>query len=675
MDYANLTIEISSTRGASFRAKVLEAPGGESPEVRFKLPSSEAKLARVTPHPDRSVRRATHAASDGKPVTDAPALPSYEEIGDALFRGLFAGAVGTLFTSARKELAAAARSSRRGLRIRLKFKWDDPQLYRLAGLPWELLWNPALRNFVARDLATPLVRDLDAGGLVQGVRVPPPLRVLLVEASPSDMHAVDTRSEVGKVQEAIRQLKPELRGRIKIARLRKATLDRLRKRLWREPFHVIHFMGHGGFNAAKREAVVIFEQPDGTADWVSALKLADHLNTPHFAQLRLVLLNSCESGAVPRWDGADPFTAAAPALLLRGVPAVVATQFKVTHEAAAALSGALYGTLLRGQPLETAVTEARLAISRKSEPEWPTPMLFLHAADGQVLSKRAAPRKASDSPRRSAPVTPSATSSSASRVLRLGISTSTDWASRLAADNDWVLKLHSLFCGRALRQGKTWEDDVLPRLRRFLRKAAADANAQRLPIRLDLTAHLTLAFAAGWMLEAKSGLDVTVRQRTQGKPAYFDLRPDDGSAPSGRLWRKQKQAPASKRSDVALAVSVTWPIIEDVRHYLRREKIRVGRTLDATISPRPGSRSVRGGGHALELAQELVLLTRSRSIAERSGTLHLFASAPNALLFYLGQLGRGLGRVQLYEHDFESAEPGAYRPSMFFTPGTLASPQ
>ena len=70
----------------------------------------------------------------------------------------------------------------------------------------------------------------------------------------------------------------------------------------------------------------------------------------------------------------------------------------------------------------------------------------------------------------------------------------------------------------------------------------------------------------------------------------------------------------------------------------------------------------------MELAQKLTNIIRRRTREERKGTLHLFISAPNALLFYLGQLALGFGRVQLYEHNFRSGHVGAYRPSLYLPP-------
>jgi hypothetical protein len=69
--------------------------------------------------------------------------------------------------------------------------------------------------------------------------------------------------------------------------------------------------------------------------------------------------------------------------------------------------------------------------------------------------------------------------------------------------------------------------------------------------------------------------------------------------------------------------------------------------------------------HALELAQDLSLKIRRRSAEERSKPLHLFAAAPNALLFFLGQLAKSFGEVQLYEQrEFPAKKPGNYVPSL-----------
>ena len=71
-------------------------------------------------------------------------------------------------------------------------------------------------------------------------------------------------------------------------------------------------------------------------------------------------------GALPRRTGQDPFSSVAPALLMAGVPAVVAMQFPIFDDSAIAFSKAFYQRLAAGELVETAVAEGRLAIYNNS---------------------------------------------------------------------------------------------------------------------------------------------------------------------------------------------------------------------------------------------------------------------------------------------------------------------
>ena len=44
--------------------------------------------------------------------------------------------------------------------------------------------------------------------------------------------------------------------------------------------------------------------------------------------------------------------------------------------------------------------------------------------------------------------------------------------------------------------------------------------------------------------------------------------------------------------------------------------------------------------------------------------IHLFMAVPNAFSFYAGQRQPGIGRVTLYEFDFENTRSGTYTPSL-----------
>jgi hypothetical protein len=78
---------------------------------------------------------------------------------------------------------------------------------------------------------------------------------------------------------------------------------------------------------------------------------------------------------------------------------------------------------------------------------------------------------------------------------------------------------------------------------------------------------------------------------------------------------------------------------------------------------------VLDGNHALFLAEELAVLLKQRSREERASRLHIFASAPNGLMFFLGQMGKAFGPCELYEYHFESNALGAYQASLSFPIG------
>lgn len=363
-------------------------------------------------------------------------------------------------------------------------------------------------------------------------------------------------------------------------------------------------------------------------------------------------------------------------LLKRGVPAAVAMQFTVGVASALSFGTAFYRELARGKSLEVAVTEGRLAILRgECGSEWVTPVAFLQARDGKLLKRPPTTPSRGDAPRTGgAAPTPGA----ARDPLKLGIFTSREWAGMLAVDNDALIDLSHHFEGREIRHPSRWGEGVFTELRQALRVAAA----MRRPLHLDFAANATIAFAAGWCLSRKSGLDsefriydtddqdhegrgnVEIRQRLFGSPSYFDYRGAEGDLPADPLWLDEPDLPGhSESADVALAVSVSNDVAKDVQLYLADQSLAVSRVVRMSV-PETGNQSVLSGAHALALARKLARKIDDRTLAELRGVLHLFISAPNALLFFVGQLAGSFGTVQLYEHRFKSGKRGDYVPSL-----------
>src|SRR5262249_46318129 len=155
------------------------------------------------------------------------------------------------------------------------------------------------------------------------------------------------------------------RPEVRIGVLDHPSLAELRHRLRGEPWQVLHFMGHGRFDAATGQGVLAFERPGGTTEAVPGALLATHLKDTR--DLRLVVLNSCPTGAVPSREGHPPHPALAPALLRAGVPAVLAMRFPVSNPAATAFGAELYAALAAGDGVDTATVEGRLALLREKE--------------------------------------------------------------------------------------------------------------------------------------------------------------------------------------------------------------------------------------------------------------------------------------------------------------------
>jgi hypothetical protein len=347
----------------AYRVRVVNAPAGPTPSVTFTVPFSQLELENFVlkiGRPRRVVRR-----------VDAPETAAIKSFGGQLYRALFHGELELNLLRSQAQAAANGR----GLRLRLRLS-DTPEL---AELPWEFLYDRTRNLFLALSHRTPLVRFLEVPDPPRPLLVSPPLRVLVMIASPSDYPQLDVEQEWTKLCDALRPL--EQAGDVQLERLEAATLAALRQRLRRAEWHVFHFIGHGGFDHDTQDGVLLLEDQTGRGLRVSGQDLGVLLNDHD--PLRLVVFNACEGA---RADPSDPFAGTAQSLLQRGVPAVVAMQFEITDPAAIKFAQELYTAVADGYPLDAALTEARKAIwADGNQVEWATPVLYLCAPDGRIF--------------------------------------------------------------------------------------------------------------------------------------------------------------------------------------------------------------------------------------------------------------------------------------------------
>jgi hypothetical protein len=323
------------------------------------------------------------------PRSFVPWLPSGSpaEDGGRLFAALLAD-------DRVKTAWAEARGKRAGRRIRLRIDAAAPELH---AVPWELL-REAGEGSAALDLAaasaTPFSRYL-AGTWQPGSPIlKRPIRILVAVSNPSnldrwELQPIKPDEEWSLLQQATQGLED-----VELVQLpQPCTLAALEAEL-RKGYHILHFVGHGVYDADKQQAALLLSGPapeckvTPVPDRELAEMLARQLGDPGVKQddkLRLVFLASCQTATR---SPADAFRGMAPALVAAGVPAVLAMQDLVPVDTAREFACTFYRQLLRHGQVDLAANQARSALLTARLPGASIPVLFLRLRSGELLGRR-----------------------------------------------------------------------------------------------------------------------------------------------------------------------------------------------------------------------------------------------------------------------------------------------
>ncbi|HEY7348675.1 MAG TPA: CHAT domain-containing protein [Ktedonobacterales bacterium] len=295
-----------------------------------------------------------------------------QDFGRKLFEAVLDGDTLALFDKSR---AQAAQEGLAGVRLRLRIQAPE-----LAALPWEYLYDARQGEYVCLSRGTPLVRYPETAQPMQPLKVTPPLRILGMISNPDDLDTLDVSREKERMQQALAKL--EEAGLVELTWLAGQTWEDLQEAMWGGPWHIFHFIGHGGFDSRSEEGMLALADEAGKMNLLSATQVG-RLLANHSA-LRLALLNACEGG---KSSTRDLFSSAAATLARRGIPAVLAMQYEITDQAAIQLTRTFYRALAHGLPVDAAVTEARTAISMSAAQtlEWGTPVLYLRTSDSLLF--------------------------------------------------------------------------------------------------------------------------------------------------------------------------------------------------------------------------------------------------------------------------------------------------
>jgi hypothetical protein len=364
MQYLDFDLEIGPGHGRTYPVAVLHSSAGEA-HGTMHFPFDAATLNK---HLDQ-----VQAALVSSGQARRQAAQAVQDFGQRLFEALFTGDIRSCYDVSQRE---AARQDDRGLRIKLRVQAPE-----LAALPWEFLYDARAGEYLCRSRQTPLVRYLELPQSIQPLQVKPPLRILGMVASPSDQPALDIQREQGRIGEALKDLEAD--GLVELTWLAGQTWRDLQRAMRAGPWHVFHFIGHGGFDPSSEEGVLALANEQGSTALMTATQMGQVLSDHR--SLRLALLNACEGA---QGSKRDLFSSTAATLARRGIPAVLAMQYEISDRAAIECTRSFYEALADSLPVDAAVSEARKAVSLSiaNTLEWATPVLYMRAPDGALFA-------------------------------------------------------------------------------------------------------------------------------------------------------------------------------------------------------------------------------------------------------------------------------------------------
>ena len=367
LTYLDFDLEIGPGQGREYPVAVLRSPAGEARET-MRFPFDDLQLESRL----KDLQIALLRSGGKRRQILSPEEQAVQAFGAELFNALFTGEVRSRYDVSQDR---AVRQDK-GLRVKLRIAAPE-----LAALPWEFLYDSRQSDFVCMSRNTPVVRYLECAQPVQPLAVAPPLRILGLIASPSDQEPLDVSRERQRVENALNSLVQK--GLVELIWWEEGQTWRdLQHGMRSGPWHVFHFVGHGGFDRTCDEGLIVLPDDEGRSRYLPASDLARLLAVHR--TLRLVVLNACEGAAGGKQD---IFSSTAATLVRRGIPAVLAMQYAITDRAAVEFGRGFYEALADGLPVDAAVSDARQAVSLAvtNTVEWATPVLHMRAPDGRLF--------------------------------------------------------------------------------------------------------------------------------------------------------------------------------------------------------------------------------------------------------------------------------------------------
>lgn len=371
MEYEDFRVTITAKVREGNRV-LIDSPAG-SYAGTFINPIGKDELDRKLMESELKVRSLDDARSaEGlQEIKRVEATDAIDDIGNQLSKALFREQILGAYAASQSIVDGRGH----GLRVRIRIDPEIEEYAELMSLPWEFLYDETRRSRTELMDNRAIIRDPLTPAPATPLEVEPPLKVLAVVSDPDDYPPL----KLGRETIFLASMSEQVPG-IEVKFLENATIGALNQEMREQKYHILHFMGHGGFDSESKRCVLIFKGSDNRGVPVGGEMLRLALTD----SVRLVFLNACETARIPE---ADPFAAIPTELLLGGIPAVLSMQFPISDSAAIKFCESFYKCLVEGRPVDQCIGNGRKQIffGADTKPEWGTPVLFMRSEDGMIF--------------------------------------------------------------------------------------------------------------------------------------------------------------------------------------------------------------------------------------------------------------------------------------------------
>lgn len=231
---------------------------------------------------------------------------------------------------------------------------------------------------------------------------------------------------------------------------------------------------------------------------------------------------------------------------------------------------------------------------------------------------------------------------------------------------DCFLNLSDKFHGRKLQASYNWQDDIYTPLKDKLESLQPGPRYM-----LSTEAmHTSIAFACGRLLNPKrTNINIYPTQclDISKEIVIWDSKScGDVSYPDWNILFEK----LSENTDCALVLNITHSAMSKVKQYIETENLKIGTLINCSLYDEntseilSGPSVIKDGLHVYKLTSSLYDRFDFKLAFEQKQHFHIFASAPNAFMFFLGEHLSCIPKCTVYEFDYTNESTGSYSPSI-----------